>query len=148
MADLALRRAKFQAAEKLYREVLAAKPGSVYCLNNCALAVSLTGQRHDEALRLINQAIQYAGPQGELLDTRGMVRLAAGQAAAAVDDFQKALAERSTPETLFHLALAHDRAGDAASAVKVFQPVAGLDFAQLQLLPSERPAFELLKKKV
>jgi uncharacterized protein HemY len=144
--DLALQRRDYRAAQTLYREVLQRHPANVSCLNNCALALALDGANYAQAQSHIERALAIAGPQAELLDSLGMVQLAAGNTTQAIDSFRRSLAERPTSEAQFHLALAHERAGDRSASQEMFGPLASLSFRQLRLHPSEQASFETLKR--
>lgn len=70
-----------------------------------------------EARTLIEKAIDELGPHPDLLDTRGVVRLVAGDVAKAVEDFQEAVCEPS-PVKFLHLAFAQLENGNKDAARK------------------------------
>lgn len=128
--------------EAIYREVLARKdvpPRLVAVVaNNLAfhLAVPATAA---EARRLIDSAIEELGPQPDLLDTRGMVRLAAGDASRAVEDLREAVLD-PTPLKFMHLACAEHAAGNTDAARQALEKArkAKLSVAKLSLADRQR----------
>ena len=61
-----------------------------------------------EALKLINQAIDFAGEDAALLDTKGAILLYSGRSAEAVPLLELATREPTAdPRHHFHLALAY-----------------------------------------
>jgi DNA-directed RNA polymerase subunit omega len=68
-----------------------------------------------EAKKLIDAAIDELGPLPDLLDTRGMIHMAAGESQQAVSDFAEAVLQ-PTDVKFLHLAWAQMEAGDKAAA--------------------------------
>ena len=90
-----------------------------------------------EAEKLIEQAIAELGPLPDLLDTRGMVRLAAGRNAEAVADLQEATLQPTDVKYL-HLAWAQLRSGDEAGARSTLEAGRRRGLTKLKLAPDER----------
>lgn len=117
-AEFEMARGREPAAESLYRAVLADEDADeatqAVAANNFAfhLAAAATA---DEAAALVESAIATLGPQPDLLDTRGLVRLAQGNVAAAAVDFEEACLTPS-PAKLVHLAKAYVAGGDKPRA--------------------------------
>ena len=63
-------------------------PANVVALNNLAYLLALNGGSQAEALALIQRAIDQAGPDPEMLDTRALVYLKGGQADRAGKDLR------------------------------------------------------------
>jgi len=61
--------------------------------NNLAFLLALEGDSHEEALKLIQAAIDEAGPHPALLDTRGVVHLTGGNADLAIKDLLQVVAQ-------------------------------------------------------
>ena len=72
-------------AVAMYRQILAAQPRNVEVLNNLATLLSEQPEagKPSEALECIEKAIDLAGPQPLLMDTKGMALFYAGQLARA-----------------------------------------------------------------
>src|SRR5262249_58591872 len=64
----------------LYRRTLEQDPANVMVLNNLALLLAWKEGNHDEALKMINAALDQAGPHPEVLDSRAIIYLLAGNA--------------------------------------------------------------------
>jgi predicted Zn-dependent protease len=105
-------------AEQAYRGLLGRKDldasQRAIVANNLAfhLADPMTAA---EAQTLIDSAIEELGPLPDLLDTRGLVRLAGGDTAGAVADLREASLQPSAAKYL-HLATAELAAGEERSA--------------------------------
>src|SRR5439155_3249389 len=75
MAGLRSLEKKYDEAEKLYRQIIEQDPKSALARNNLAwlLAARDGRPKADEALKLVNQAMQLVGPSAEYLDTRAFI---------------------------------------------------------------------------
>ena len=70
---------------------------------------------------MISKAIEIAGPQPTLLDSRATVYLAMGQPQKAIVDLQQAVHDEPRADRQFHLALAHLRSGDTKAAADAME---------------------------
>jgi tetratricopeptide (TPR) repeat protein len=146
LADLYDMRGRYEQSEELYRLVLKKEPGNVIALNNLAWLLARRADNGDdprhaaEALPLIDAAVQGVGRRADLLDTRGLVRLAQGQTDEALSDLREATADVPTPARLFHLACAHHRAKDREGAARALREAKklGLQVATLHPLEQKR----------
>jgi tetratricopeptide (TPR) repeat protein len=101
----------------LYRQVLQLRPKDVVVLNNLATLLAERPGGAGEALALVDRAIDLAGPNASLLDTKGMALVYGGKAAEAVAWLKTAASGAdSDPRFDFHLAVAYDRAGKTQEA--------------------------------
>ena len=105
-------------AEAIYRSLLTRKGldpmQAAVVTNNLAFHLARPDTAA-EARGLIDAAIEELGPHPDLLDTRGLVALAAGDMRQAVADLQEAVLQ-PTPTKLLHLAFAQLQAGDTEAA--------------------------------
>jgi tetratricopeptide (TPR) repeat protein len=132
-------------AAALYRRVLAADPNNVVGLNNLAWLLARERRRTDEALALVNRAIDAHGPLGQLLDTRAVIYLATGQTTLAVPDLEAALAQQPTAGRHFHLAQAYWLAGSARAAARFWRLARSENLTLATVHASERELYlELL----
>ncbi|MCU0879923.1 MAG: hypothetical protein MUF06_19305, partial [Pirellulaceae bacterium] len=98
-----------EAAESLYREILAVNPKFVPALNNLAMLLAERPTARAEALELISQAIEIAGPDAGLQDTKGAILVYSQRAAEAVPLLEAATrAADADPRHHLHLALAYE----------------------------------------
>jgi tetratricopeptide (TPR) repeat protein len=111
LADLRDAQGRYDDAKQIYRAVIGRNPRHQMALNNLAWLLALHEGNGQEALKLIDTAIDAAGPVPNLLDTRGVVRLAAGQGEQAVGDLSEAVAQAPVATHYYHLAQAHHLAG-------------------------------------
>ncbi len=105
----------FTQAEKYYRQALTIDPNNVVALNNLAFLLALQNRSLDEALQLITQAINQAGPLPALLDTRAQVALAKGDLESARIDREAVAWETLTPAAWFRLAIVYQQLKDQRS---------------------------------
>lgn len=134
-------------AEAIYRELVALTDidatQRAIVANNLAFHLA----RPDsvaEAKKLIESAIGELGPLPDLLDTRGMIRLAAGEHAEAIADFQEAVLQ-PTDVKFLHLAWAQLKAGDQASAKSSLEAGLRRGLAPSRLAPDERARLKELE---
>jgi tetratricopeptide (TPR) repeat protein len=110
-------------AEKVYRDLLASKDldatQRAIVANNMAFHLA-TPETADEARRLVDDAIDQLGTIPDVLDTRGLVRLAAGDARGAVEDLREAVLVPSAAKYL-HLAVAELAAGNESAARAAYE---------------------------
>jgi cellulose synthase operon protein C len=138
----------YSEAVGIYREILQKTPDDPAALNNLAVVQALQGVKLDESLKLVNQAMERAGPLGAMLDSRATVYLAMKDPEKALADMNASIAnkEEETPVRLFHLAQAHLLAGDSAQAKQVMVKALKMGLAKEMLQPLEFPAFEKLRQ--
>ena len=147
-ADLATLYERYEEAETLYREIIAQGGGNPapVALNNLAVLLAMRGIKLDEALQLINRALEVSGPVGAMLDTRASVYIALKQPDKALADMQDALADAERPERLFHLAQVQHLKGDEAAAAAALRRANKLGLTAAALHPLERPSYRELQK--
>jgi tetratricopeptide (TPR) repeat protein len=113
-AEVRMLQGRPREAEAIYRQLLDRKDidpkQAAIVANNLAFQLA-DPETAAEARRLIDEAITRLGPHPDLLDTRGMVRLAQDETREAIADFEQAVLQ-PTGVKLLHLAYAHFRAGD------------------------------------
>jgi tetratricopeptide (TPR) repeat protein len=118
LANVRERQGRFQDAFALYRQNIEQGQGDVVALNNLAWLLAMRNEKLNEALDLINRAIDRRGPLAELLDTRGVVYTKLGDTRHAIEDLDQATTDAPTGPKYFHLAQAHLRAGDKPAAAE------------------------------
>jgi len=122
-----------QDAEKIYREVLRKDPGNDLAGNNLSFVLAQQKTKLDEALDLIDKTLARAGPLGPFLDTRAVVLITRREPRRALEDLDLALAEKTSPQLLFHKAWACQADGNSAKAKECLQLArkAGLEDSML-----------------
>ena len=136
---------------KIYRDFLARSDvperEKAIVHNNLAYLLALKGEDLEQALEMVNQAIDAIGPVPELLDTRAVVYLAAGDPQKAMADLREAIADTPAALHCFHLALAHRAAGERAAAVRALQVARDNHGLTAQQIPrAERKRYDELVK--
>ena len=107
-------------------------------LNNLAIQLALLRQRLDEALELINRALELAGPLPTLLDSRAIVYLARDESKTAIADLDAAIATAPRPVWFFHKAQALAASGDEVGAEQSLSQARRLKFTPAMVHPLER----------
>jgi len=115
-------------------------------MNYLAVLLALQGIKLDESLKLVNQAIEIAGPVAAMLDSRATVRMAVGEPDKALEDMAEALNDAETPVRLFHQAQAYEKAGQPNAAAAVMEKAMQKGLTKSMLQPLELPAFEKLRQ--
>jgi Tfp pilus assembly protein PilF len=139
LADVQSLQERYAEAESLYRQVLHVDPQSLPALNNLAWLLGMQNRATDEALSLIERAIEAAGPAPQLLDTRACILISQGRTRQASTDLKKSIADGgTTPTTLLHLAAAQLDDGDAESARQTFEQAKAAGLSELLLHPLDR----------
>jgi cellulose synthase operon protein C len=146
MAEACGRQGRCADAESCYIEVLQKNGGNAAAMNNLAVLLALQGVKLDEAKKLIDKAIEIAGPMGAMLDSRASVHMAAGQPDKAIDDMADALADAETPVRLFHQAQAYDQAGKRSAAAAAMESALKKGLTKESVHPLELKTFDKLSK--
>ena len=154
MAHLRDAEERYPEAQRMYSELLAGKGLKdtirAEAQNNLAylMAVNPRGGDAGRALKLIEEAIAVMGPTADLLDTRAMVHLAAGNATAAVADMRAVVQDDQTPSKYFHLALAELGAGNRTEASESFKKAKELKLDVTQLAAFESEKYKQLNREL
>lgn len=137
-------------AESVYRDLLRAKnlspAQSAIIANNLAFHLAKP-ETAAEADSLINKAIDELGPLPDLLDTRGLVRLASQDPAGAVEDLRLATLAPSAAKFL-HLASAELAAGNDAAAREAFEKAQKEGLARMRLPALDAERLEQLEQNL
>ena len=140
LAEAALGRKDYAAAEKLYLGVLQLQPDSALALNNLAW-VTLQLQK-DGALAYSEKANQLAPKQPQFMDTLAMVLSAKGEHAKAIELQTQAVALQPANNALkLNLARIYVAAGDKARAKAELDALAKLNGGR----PIQTEVADLLK---
>jgi tetratricopeptide (TPR) repeat protein len=126
LADLRDLQGRYTDAETLYQQVLVQDRNNMVALNNLAWLLANHAQKPNEAISLINSAIEANKAIPELLDTRALVYLAQGDTTKAIGELEPLVVDPAIPHRVlaslcFHLARAYQRAGrpeDARAQLK------------------------------
>jgi tetratricopeptide (TPR) repeat protein len=149
-ADLSDVRGDYAAAEQIYRSLIARNPRNALAMNNLAWLLAVRDGKGDEAVELIDRAIDVIGPAADLLDTRASVLLVRGEYDQAVKDLEHALAQGPTGSRYFHLAQAHSRRRDRPGAQAAWRRAGELTpkLTEAMLHPLERAEFQRLQEEL
>jgi Tfp pilus assembly protein PilF len=84
------------------------------------------------------------GPDGNLLDTLGVVYLSTGDPAQAVSELQRAVAQEARPERYFHLAQAYQKLKNVPEATRAMRKADDLGLTKKDLHRLEWNAYDEL----
>ena len=121
-----------------YRDLLKRDERNLLAYNNLAVLLALREGKHDEALENIDKALALAGQQPDLLDTKGIVLLAANKPTAAIEVLDQATQMTPDAASLFRLARAHLLAKNERLARAVWIRAKAEGFKLSSLHPLER----------
>jgi cellulose synthase operon protein C len=141
LAVLRCKQGRYDEAEAIYRRQIERNGRNIPALNNLAWLLAQRGRGGDEALRLIDRAIEFAGPRPALLDTRAVACLALGRSDDAIRDLERAVAQIPDGNGYFHLAQAYQGANNRAAAVEALRKAKGLG---VRPDPLEKAAYDRL----
>jgi cellulose synthase operon protein C len=144
LANLRNLQGRFQEAEALYRKLLDQPKPIPEALNNLAWLLAFRGEKSGEALEIVKRAIAVAGPHPDVIDTRGVIELRAGQVDKALQDLQAAASQSPSPTKFFHLAQANLALKKRDEAVKALGQAQKLGLKLETLHPLERDAYQPL----
>jgi tetratricopeptide (TPR) repeat protein len=142
LAEICTAQKNYAEAVDIYREILNKDPKNVMVMNNLAVLLALRGEHLDEALQLVNQALEIAGPIGAILDSRAIVYIAMHESGKAMEDLQSAMADGETPVGLFHRAQACALAGRGSESKNALAAALKKGLTPKMLHPLERPVLE------
>jgi tetratricopeptide (TPR) repeat protein len=145
LADIKVGGQQYKEAEAFYREILAKNTGHTVAMNNLAVLLTVSKKNLPEALDLINKAIGITGPLAQMLDTRACVYVAMGKSEKALADMKDVLADKKTPDRLFHQAQALEGAGQNNAAAVAMQEALQMGLSEKSLLTPEVPTFQRLR---
>jgi tetratricopeptide (TPR) repeat protein len=145
-----LRKGQFKDAEELFRRLLISAPDNADVLNNLAWLLALRDQNKiQEALALIERAIDAHGPTPPLVDTRAVVLIKAGQLERAVQDLVKVRSSNPTrPSYALHLAWAYRAKGQTDEARACLNEAEKLGLKSRALDPLELAVFLRLRHEL
>jgi tetratricopeptide (TPR) repeat protein len=133
--------------DKVYRQILQRKdlagPELAIVANNLAFHLARP-ETAAEAKRLIDDAIAELGPHPDLLDTRGVVLLAAGDAPGALAALEEAVLD-PTPVKLLHLAAAQVATKDLTAARATLDRARSLGLLPEQLGVADKDRYDAVE---
>ncbi len=142
-ADLMDASGDYAGAEQVYRDLLARNPHNVLALNNLSWLLAVRDNKGEEALKLIEKAIEIAGPVGDLLDTEASVLLVLGRSDEAVKRLEDAVLQLPTGQRYFHMTQAFSKAAKRDAARESWlKATKELLLKEKSLHPLERPDFQ------
>lgn len=146
LGNLRCLQGNFKEAEGVFRDVHRRNVAIGAPLNNLAWMLALLDDgRTDEALSLIDQAIDLDGATPDLLDTRALINIVRKQADPAIKDLEDAIRVAPTKDKYFHLARAYYLANRVADSRNAFRKaVQDLGLTKTDLHPLERKAYDEL----
>jgi tetratricopeptide (TPR) repeat protein len=136
---------KYADAITLLRQVLKINPRHVPALNNLAVILAELPDHRQEALDIIDRAIEIRGQQPTLLDTKGTILALTGQTAEAVTLLEAAArGAHADPRHRFHLAVVYQDMGAVERARTQLNTALEADLEKQILTPTDRKLLDRL----
>jgi len=150
LAAIWIRQGRYDEAEALCRRVLTSAPDNAGALNSLAWLLSLRDQgKAEEAVALINRAIETLGENPSLADTRAVARIKLGQIDRAVEELLTIRKQApKSPSFALHLAWAYHAKGQNDHARTELQDAEKLGLEPKALDPLEHAVFQKLRKEL
>jgi tetratricopeptide (TPR) repeat protein len=140
---------RYAESAELFEKANQLRPKDVVTLNNLATLLGEMPGEENKALGYINEAIEVAGEQSILLDTKGMILIRLGDVPQAVKTLEQAVAEPSSdPRFYFHLAVAYDRNGAADDARRTLTNALSSGLESSVLTKQDKQLLGELKRKL
>ena len=146
IATLRLQHEDPEGAVAIFNRILKVDPLRIRTLNNMAMTLAELPGRTGEALTSVDRALNLAGENPELLDTKGFVLMKSGDLAGAEVIFRQAFDATQEPRFQFHEIMSLLAQEKKEQAEKSFQT---LDVERLNpagLTLAERKQLETLKQ--
>ncbi|QDV82926.1 tetratricopeptide repeat protein [Planctomycetes bacterium TBK1r] len=151
VATWAMQRGENERAIALYLKVLRLDQRRLRPLNNLAMIFAELPGRELEGLKHIDAAIEIAGDDAELLDTKGTVLLRGNRVQESVEQFEQAIEsgeEKNLPRYQFHLVQALLELNRLQDAKKIWSEVNFQELDLQGLTPAERDALKQLHQRL
>lgn len=145
LGDLYGMQGRFAECEAVYREILRRDPKNVIALNNLGAMLAIQGTRLDEAEKLVQTAIDLAGPQVNLIDSHAMVLIARKKPAEALKVLSDAIEDEPIPILFFRQAQAYQLLNKPELAAQAFEQAVKRGLTKQSLHPIERKIFDGLE---
>jgi tetratricopeptide (TPR) repeat protein len=150
LAVLWIRAGRFDEAEELYRRSLSSDPQNAEALNNLSWLLALRDpSKTEEAVTLVNRAMELQGRTASLIDTLAVILIRADRAKEAIERLKEAgETDPKNPNVPLHMAWAQQNVGDKAEAQKEFQRAVALGWRADRSDPLERSFIEKLRRDI
>lgn len=145
LADVYDLEGRYSEAESAYRRALMKDANNAMLLNNLAWLLAFQKpSAQQEALTLVNKAIELVGPSPVLLDTRGVIYLMMDNSEEALKDVKMASTQAPSANYSFHLARALAAASKLRDARQAMEEANKRGFDLKSVHPLEKPAAQRL----
>ena len=138
-AMLAAKLDNLEVLERDLREILANEPNNADALNALGYTLADQTDRYEEALELVQKALQLKPDNYYILDSMGWVLYRLGRIPEAIDHLRRALAIQHDPEVAAHLGEVLWVAGEREAAQEVWN-------AALESTPDDKRLLDVIKR--
>jgi tetratricopeptide (TPR) repeat protein len=146
LADLWIWRSNESQAIETFRRIVQDRPNDVIALNNLAMLLADSPANSQEALPLINRAIELVGPKPALTDSKAYVLLRLGRYDEAISILSALRTKNDSPSVRFHLYQAYMKSSQTQLANELLTTI---DLAALRKSPltqSDQKELQQLEK--
>ncbi len=149
LADLRTLQGNYTESEAIYRRSLGANRDNVEALNNLAWQLALREDTPGEALKLVDRALDVAGPNPTLLNTRAVILMQLSQGDLAIKALREAVrSQPDKPTYYFHLARAYQMTKSPSDAREALERSRVLGLTEEIVDPLERGTFRKLSREI
>jgi len=147
VADYWLSKNKQSDAIEIYRRIIQLRPNDVVALNNIANLLAENPGAIDEALGYSEKALQIAGRQPLLLDTKAVLLMNGGRTAEAIPVLEMAIASSNDPRLMLHMYIALSNVNRTVEAERVLTGINLNSLNSTLLTPSDQRELSLLLER-
>lgn len=148
LADLWIWRSNESQAIETFRRIVQDRPNDVIALNNLAMLLADSPTNSQEALPLINRAIELVGTKPALMDSKAYVLLRLGRYDEAISILSALRTKNDSPSVRFHLYQAYNKSSQTQLANDLLKAI---DLAALRKTPltqSDQKELQQLEKAI
>jgi tetratricopeptide (TPR) repeat protein len=132
LADLWIWKGNESQAIETFRRIVQDRPNDVIALNNLAILLADSPANSQEALPLINRAIELVGTKPALMDSKAYVLLRLGRYDEAISILSALRTKNDSPSVRFHLYQAYSKSSQTQLANELLTTI---DLAALRKSP-------------
>lgn len=154
-ADVRDAQGRYEDSASVYRKALDSRDlegaRKAVVLNNLAYLLALGAaeqQSPNEAIKLLNEAVNILGPISDILDTRAVLWLERDEFQAAVEDMEFSVTDSPTAGKYFHKAQAHMGMGQRSEALRAWNQAVDLGLTRESVGRLEYDSYDQLAAQI
>ncbi len=148
LADLWIWKGNESQAIETFRRIVQDRPNDVIALNNLAMLLADSPTNSQEALPLINRAIELVGTKATLMDSKAYVLLRLGRYEEAISILSALLAKNDSPSVRFHLYQAYLKSSQTELANELLPKIDLSSLRKSPLTQSDQKELQQIEKAI